>query len=272
MVVRNDFNLLEREFNENTYSHVFLIETNNLIECEKDLRTKLKSLFILDKSAEMQLENDEFIDLITIRPDGKIIKKGQIEELQKRLKVKPVFSNKLVYVITPANCLSEIAANKLLKTIEEPNDNVIGFLISLKGSEMLPTIKSRCEKIIANYSENADYDESFTTYDNYTGEVIDIIENGNLLDLNLLLIKDAEIIKYSKDIANNLKDYYNIAAGVEKNLRHNDNIIKLITSNNDKKTIINKAIYLNKLINKLSINMNSELLLEKVVIELKDVV
>lgn len=271
MDVKNDFNFLEKEFNENKYSHIFLIETNNLVKCEEELKKKIKAIIKADDITSKQIDNEEFIDLIIVRSDGKSIKKNQIAELQVRLKVKPVISEKLIYIITPADTLNEIASNKLLKTIEEPNDNVLGFLITNNLSQILSTIRSRCEQLTANYK----CDNSIALYNNEyieeTKKIIEIIETGSMIDLSLLMLESNAIEKYSKEIANTIKDYYNIASRAVKQDNYDKNIVNIIIKNNTSKDIIKKAMYLNKLMNKLNVNMNGELMLYKIFIDLKEV-
>ena len=136
---------IKNEFNENNNSHVFLFETDDVDQALNDTKDIIKDILKADNLTTKQIDDDNYIELINIKPDGKDIKKDRIIELQERIKTKPVLSNYIFYVISHAELLNDIASNKLLKTIEEPNDNVIGFLITNNTSIMLPTIKSRCQ-------------------------------------------------------------------------------------------------------------------------------
>ncbi|ADE11772.1 DNA polymerase III subunit delta' [Sideroxydans lithotrophicus] len=49
-----------------------------------------------------------------------------------------------VVLIHPAESMNNNAANSLLKTLEEPTDNLLFLLISHKPQQLLPTILSRC--------------------------------------------------------------------------------------------------------------------------------
>ena len=167
MAVRNDLHFIKTEFDENNYSHVFLIETNSLEKCEAELKQEIKKILVSDEVSLSQIDNNEFVDLITVRPEGKSIKKDQIEALQERIKIKPLVSDKMFFIITPADTMNEIASNKLLKTIEEPNDNVIGYLITNNISQILPTIKSRCESLMAFYDDIVQVEENRSEYIDY---------------------------------------------------------------------------------------------------------
>lgn len=271
MEVKNELNLILNEFKENKGSHVFLIETNNITACESELKKIIINLLNADSLTETQIYNDEYIDLIFVRPDGKNIKKDQIEELQQRLKVKPVVGEKMFFVISPADTLNEYASNKLLKTIEEPNENVVGFLISNNISQILPTIKSRCEYIAAFYGEHACIDTVNDEIISYANDLIKLIEKNSIFDIHLYLLNNKGCVKFAKDIANIIKDYYiNACSNYSINFKNNS-IITVIKESNNFNVIVRKASYLNKVLNNLNINMNTELLLEKICIDLKDV-
>ncbi len=271
MEVKNELNLILNEFKENKGSHVFLIETNNITACESELKKIIINLLNADSLTKTQIYNDEYIDLIFVRPEGKNIKKDQIEELQQRLKVKPVIGDKMFFIINPADTLNEYASNKLLKTIEEPNEDVVGFLISNNISQILPTIKSRCEYIAAFYDEHACNDTVNDEIINYATDLIKLIEKNTIFDIHLYLLKNKSCVKFAKDIANIIKDYYNNACSNYSINFKNNSIITVIKESNNFNAIVRKALYLNKVLNNLNINMNTELLLEKICIDLKDV-
>lgn len=57
------------------------------------------------------------------------------------------FGPHLVGVIDEADILSEILQNKLLKTLEEPEDGVIILLACTNSENLLHTVRSRCAKL-----------------------------------------------------------------------------------------------------------------------------
>jgi DNA polymerase III delta prime subunit len=192
-------------------------------------------------------------------------------ELQERLKLKPVLSPYLIYIINPAEALNEIASNKLLKTIEEPNPNIIGFMITKNSDILLPTIKSRCETISLMYdNDKEDCDISEEVY-SLVDELVQAIENRNHEKYYSIKNNDKILKNSAKEVENLIKDYYNTACNLGADNKLNPDTINLIRKNNTYKQLIKKAKYLNLTINKLSQNMNSDLLLEKIFIELKEV-
>ncbi|AGY60501.1 DNA polymerase III subunit delta' [Gloeobacter kilaueensis] len=58
----------------------------------------------------------------------------------------PVERTRQVIVIDGAEAMGEAAANALLKTLEEPGAGVF-VLIAQSGARLLPTVRSRCQKI-----------------------------------------------------------------------------------------------------------------------------
>ena len=62
--------------------------------------------------------------------------------------------------------MNQSASNVLLKFLEEPSDNIIGFLITNNLKLILPTIKSRCEVITINYDVNYSVDDGIANIAN----------------------------------------------------------------------------------------------------------
>ena len=89
-------------------------------------------------------------DFDIIEPESNSIKINQIRELTKKVYEKPVVSNRKVYIINDSNYMTKEAQNSLLKTLEEPPEYVTIILVSDNENMFLPTIKSRCTKILFN--------------------------------------------------------------------------------------------------------------------------
>ena len=53
-----------------------------------------------------------------------------------------------VLIINPADKMNENAANALLKVLEEPPERCVVFLLCQNKGKLLPTIKSRCRKVV----------------------------------------------------------------------------------------------------------------------------
>lgn len=61
--------------------------------------------------------------------------------------VRPIFADKKIFIIKDFDQSTTEAQNKLLKTFEEPMENMYYFLSTTSLEKVLPTIRSRCFKI-----------------------------------------------------------------------------------------------------------------------------
>ncbi len=262
---------IKNEFDENINSHIFLVETNDVELCIEDIKELLIQILApKDSIIANQIKEETYLELTIVRSEDKIIKNEKIMELQNRLKTKPVLSQYIAYIIAPAEDMNENSANKLLKTIEEPNSNVIGFLVTQNADLLLPTIKSRCEDICLMYETNPQAKEIPEEVLKITNMIVYAIENRDHPTLyKAKLNKDFK--ENALSIENLLKDYYNMACNLKSSQNLDKQVIEYIRKNNDYKHLIAKAKYMNVLLNRLTKNMNSSLLIEKMFFDLKEV-
>lgn len=82
-----------------------------------------------------QKESDTFLKIDTIR------------EFRKEIGLKAFEGSRRIYLIPDADRMMPQAANALLKTLEEPTENVILILIAADLNAILPTIISRCQLV-----------------------------------------------------------------------------------------------------------------------------
>ncbi len=69
-----------------------------------------------------------------------------IRDLQRELMYAPSGATYKIYIIDEVHMLSKNAFNALLKTLEEPPDNVIFIFATTEPHKVLPTIISRCQR------------------------------------------------------------------------------------------------------------------------------
>ena len=69
-----------------------------------------------------------------------------VRELQKELFYVPTQSKYKIYIIDEVHMLSKNAFNALLKTLEEPPENVVFIFATTEPQKVLPTIISRCQR------------------------------------------------------------------------------------------------------------------------------
>lgn len=86
----------------------------------------------------------------TTKAPSKEIKIGQIRALADFMNISTHRHGKRVIVLYPAEALNEMAANALLKTLEEPAPGTLFLLVTSNIERLLPTILSRCRKFALN--------------------------------------------------------------------------------------------------------------------------
>lgn len=94
-------------------------------------------------------QNGTHPDCFFVEPSepGRQILVDQIRELVDQLVLTPSIGRFRLGLITPAENMNDSAANALLKTLEEPPNNVWLILVSHSPQRLLPTILSRCQKV-----------------------------------------------------------------------------------------------------------------------------
>ena len=64
--------------------------------------------------------------------------------MQRRLQTRPTLGSRRVIIVQPADDMNTHAANKLLKSLEEPPEGTFFMLVTHRPARLLPTIRSRC--------------------------------------------------------------------------------------------------------------------------------
>lgn len=166
------------------------------------------------------------VENLEICPDYKYIEKLEdkkdivIEQIRKEIiddvYIAPISNEYKVYIINDAECLNTAAQNSLLKTLEEPPKYIVIILVCSNINKILPTIKSRTNKInfigvdnnnirrYVNEKFNINISANVLEYINGSiGKAIKIVEN-DLLDKFDKVDKLVEYIT-KKDVINSLK-------------------------------------------------------------------
>ena len=167
----------------------------------------------------------------------------------------------------------------MLKFLEEPEPNIIGFFITDNANNVISTIKSRCETVKVYY-DNHELDINSInndTYKDYTDVAINYlykleVEKKDVImynkDVILCKFKEREEIKtIFKIILIIYEELLNKVMGFENKFSF-DNLNSLCEL--DYKDILKRINLTIKFIDDIDCNFNIELLLDKFVIELGD--
>ena len=87
------------------------------------------------------------VAVIELREQERELGIQRIREIQHTLSLKPFEGRYRVALIRDAERMSHEAANALLKTLEEPPAEVVLLLTTTEEEQVLPTIRSRCQRL-----------------------------------------------------------------------------------------------------------------------------
>lgn len=285
-----EVNVLEnlvKYYHENKISHAYLIETNNLEKCYLDLLEVIKQIFCqneynkeCNKCNICNLVNQNYLpSLVVISPDGMNIKKEQIVELKKKFSTVPIYTKENIYVIKNAEKLNGASANTMLKFLEEPEQNILGFFITNNANNVISTIRSRCEVIKVLYDIH-ELDINNITNDINKDKFDVAIEYLFKIEvekkLGIMYNRDVVLNKFSEreDIKTVFKIIFIIYEELLKKIMGLDNKFDFEKINElsslDKDKVLRRINLVTKFIDDIDSNVNVELLLDKFVIELGD--
>lgn len=91
-----------------------------------------------DEKEERKRQNGHAYEL------SKLIRERDIGAMQARLRTRPTLGNRRAIIVQPADDMNSHAANKLLKSLEEPPQGTFFLLVTHRPARLLPTIRSRC--------------------------------------------------------------------------------------------------------------------------------
>ncbi len=250
----------------NSIGHAYLFSNTNYENIESAIEYILHSIIF---KKDIKIEDNP--DVYFIEPEKNVIKKEKILDLEEKLSKTSQISDSKVYIIKECEKLNASAANCLLKTLEEPSENIYAFLITSNMDYVISTIKSRCQIIQCEVNDRKLIDEEIVSK---TISMIKIIESGvkaiayNSSELYKSFEKD-ELKKVLSFVELFYKDCLNKIYGINLEFFYNneDLIFKTI-ENNDYKKIIGKIKILNDNIDLLKYNLNGNLFIDKFLIEI----
>lgn len=279
---------IKNALNKHHLSHAYLFETKFVNDKMSFAKAVSKAILCNQKYSNSQnclncsqcekIDKNCYSELKIIEPDGAWIKKEQLTELQNQFNRKGIESSNRVYIIKEADKLNLAAANSLLKFLEEPEEGIVAILLVDNIYKLLPTIISRCQ-IIRLKPENGITIEKSQKEENLIDSAVKFVDFYEKNKLNTILYIDSiwfdniesKDMEYAFDvIITYYKDILNWKLG--RNLINFQDKINLIEKYDlSEKNIINKINLILDAKQKLKINVNSKLMMDKLVIDLERV-
>lgn len=230
---------IKNTFDEKKNSHAFLVETNNVDDCLNEILNLIAAINGIDKNNFIK---ENIPDIKIVKPEGKDIKRSQITQILEEFQTYPVVLKHRYYIIVESELMNQSSSNTILKFLEEPDGDIIGFFITNNKKAMISTIMSRCQhyKLLYDCNININIDKVKDFLLNMSN--IEIYKK--IIFLNNYISKDRlDNIKKLKEI----KDYL-------LNIEKNDNI-------NQIKLLVKRVRLLDNVIERLLKNANQELVI-----------
>ena len=170
MMENNTNKFYELTSNITSFSHAYMFAVDSIEESMPLIMDFVKKILCPSKhETQEEIENcdicykidrNQFDDLYILNPDSIAIKKEEIDQLMNYFKTKSLRDNgKRVYIICGFERLREDVSNKILKFLEEPEENIHAILITENIDKILTTIISRCQ-VINIQTQNSVIEES----------------------------------------------------------------------------------------------------------------
>lgn len=153
-------NIIYEKYRENKNSHVYLVETNSINNALNDIKELIIKINEDNKENDFEylIKNDALPTLTVVEPETQEIKIESIDNLITKLQKVPVITKENYFIICGAEKLNQKSGNAMLKLIEEPESDILGFFICNNISKVMQTIQSRSQFVSLNYDIKIEYD------------------------------------------------------------------------------------------------------------------
>ena len=273
----NDFKTVTS--NITSFSHAYLLNVNSLDTAFPYAKELAKTIILQDINPSLfeyedisyKIDHDEFDDLYVVNPDTIGINNEEINKLLTYMETKSLRENgRRVYIIYGFERLSTVISNKILKFLEEPQDNIYAILLTENYEKILSTIISRCQVLNFTFPIDDDNNERIEKMNDFINGLInkkkkmiayvyDYFDNS-LVD-RMLLYHDFEILerimsetinckfnsKNKKYVCKSIMDYSPLT------------LINILNITNKLKCLIKSNINLNLLIDRYIIEVTEEI-------------
>jgi DNA polymerase III delta prime subunit len=239
---------------ENKNSHVYLVETNSVYSALEDIKKLIVKINEDNSENDIKklIETDSLPTFTVIKPETLEIKTDVIDELIKKLQCIPVITSKNYFVVCEAEKLNQKSGNSMLKIIEEPDCDILGFFICNNANNVMQTIQSRSQYISLSYELNNNFNSDVRED---ALKLLDILHiEKNIVDNKYFTDKYKSVLEFDNLIdclIVEIKNYINTSDNFDI-IKKENNLLKMVT---DTKSNINKNCNVNLMLDKLIIEV-----------------
>ena len=122
-------------------SHLYLLTGDSLLGLKRKTEEILTLLFG---------DTLSFVNKRIIEPSKDIIKRAEIDDLLSEFDTYSLISGPRVFVIVGVEYMNKVGVNSLLRFLEEPKEDMYGFLLTANFDAVLDTIVSRAQVLKVN--------------------------------------------------------------------------------------------------------------------------
>ena len=275
------YNIMMNEINNNHISHAYLIDENNNLESFDIVMAFVKEILCskLDDNDRQALckriDSGNYPEIKVIEPDGMLIKKKQILDLQQEFAMVAVEGNKRIYIIRDAEKMRSETANSMLKFLEEPDSDIIAILMTNNYNNLLSTIVSRCQVIrLNNDGEKVNDNELEEVVINFIKSIeqtgIKTIMQEQELLFSIVSVKERDkLVNFFDKMIDIYYDIMKISIGnVDIKFSNFLDILTDIANENTTDSLLNKINYLVEAKDAVKNNVNVNLLVDSLIINI----
>lgn len=276
------YNIMINEIKNNHISHAYLIDENSNNESLDIVMAFIKEILCSEIENTYDKENickriddGNYSEIKIIEPEGMLIKKQQILQLQQDFSRSAVEGNRRIYIVRDADKMRNETANSMLKFLEEPDNNIIAILMTNNYNNLLSTIISRCQVIRLNNDNNIEYDDEF---DDFVLNFISSVEKNGIntilkeqeLLFGTLSVKDRNMFdQFFDKMIDMYYDIMKICAGnVNVKFKKYVDVFSQIAKNNTINIILDKINYIVVAKDLIKNNVNINLLIDNLIVNI----
>ena len=301
----DDFKLIRNEIDKDMLSKTVLLESKDGLYLSYFAKTL--AIYIEDRKIEedssnyIKILNEVHGDVLFFPKKDKLLV-ADSEQIIEESFIKPTSAPKKIFIINNIDNSMESAQNKLLKILEEPPRNVFFILTCQNIEKVLPTVRSRCNKIelkkleknviVSQINYQGNVDKIINSSDGLLGQAIyfsKMKDFENLYDLSIGILTNLkntkQVLEYSKklevyfdrfDIILNilgfaLEDILYYKYGLNNNLRFSEELLKTVSDEYSIKAISQIQNLIDKAYKEKSFNVNTITVIENLLLKILEV-